>query len=160
MNIVGTEYTISGKYLEIFFSGCKDNKKCKGKCHNQLIRDFEIGMEWKDYLPKLNNKIIDNLDLIDLLVITGGEPLDQDLEQLKIFINYMSRYKMPICIFTSYQFDVIPDDIKLLVDIIKCGEYNEDYKGIKDVKYFKLQSTNQELWVKKEKEWSKTDGKL
>lgn len=153
MNIVGTEYSLTGKYLEIFLSGCKDNKKCKGTCHNSMIRDFSFGTDWKEQIVKLNDKIIDNLDMIDILVITGGEPLDQDLEELKLFIKHLSKYGISLCLFTSYQFDMVDNDIKQMVDMIKCGEYNEEFKGVKDVKYFKLNSTNQELRVKKGEKW-------
>jgi organic radical activating enzyme len=148
MNIAGTEYSIKGKYLEIFLSGCKGLNKCKGTCQNRELHDFSKGIDWEIKQLELNNKILDNIEMINMLVITGGEPLDQDIEELLEFIDFLKIYRLPICIFTSYSFKRVDHKIKELVNLIKCGPYDETKASLKDVFYFNLQSTNQVLYRK------------
>ena len=41
--------------LNIYLSGCKNNKKCeKGKCHNPILRSFKVGDYYFLKLPELD----------------------------------------------------------------------------------------------------------
>lgn len=148
MKIVTTQFSIRGKYLEIFLSGCKGANSCKGTCQNPELKNFDLGTDLELFQLKLSDKILSNIDVIDMLVITGGEPLDQDEFELINFIKFLKVFKLPICVFTSYKFNKVSKLIKSEIDLIKCGEYNEQFKGEKDVGYFKLASTNQNLYRK------------
>lgn len=148
MKIVNSVYSIRGKYLEIFVSGCKHLNGCRGTCQNKEIWNFDEGKDWELHQLKLTDKILTNIDIIDFLIITGGEPLDQNNEDLLDFIDFLKTFKLPICVFTSYSFNKVDNRIKEEVDMIKCGEYDEDFKGEKDVSYFTLASTNQLLYRK------------
>ena len=148
MKIVNNSYSVKGKYLEIFVSGCRRLNGCSGLCHNKEIWSFDKGTDWELLQLKLTDKILTNIDVIDFLIITGGEPLDQNKEELLDFIKFLKSFKLPICVFTSYLFNKVDERIKEKVDMIKCGEYNIDFKGEKDVGYFTLASTNQLLYRK------------
>lgn len=155
MNIQATQYSIAGKYLEIFITGCKGINKCRRQCHNSTLWDFEAGTNADDYIDLICAKILDNISLIKMLIITGGEPLDQDEFELIKLIKTLKVFKLPIVLFTSYKFNKVPKSIKEIVDMIKCGPYDESKNDIKDVFYFNLQSTNQILYRKEPNgEWS------
>ncbi|MDD4804024.1 MAG: 4Fe-4S cluster-binding domain-containing protein [Candidatus Pacebacteria bacterium] len=148
MKIITNQYSVKNKYLEIFISGCLGNNLCSNFCHNHEAKDFSKGKDWELHQLKLTDKILTNIDIIDLLIITGGEPLDQKKEDLLDFIKFLKTFKIPICVFTSYSFNKVDDRIKENVDMIKCGPYDEFFKGEKDVYYFTLASTNQLLYRK------------
>lgn len=148
MKIVNNQYSVSGKYLEIFVSGCKHLNGCRGTCQNKEIWSFDEGVDWNLLQLKLTDKILTNIDVIDMLVVTGGEPLDQDEVELLSFINFLKTFKLPICLFTSYKFNKVSKLIKENVDLIKCGAYDERFKADKDVGYFTLATTNQNLYRK------------
>ncbi|MDD4805020.1 MAG: 4Fe-4S cluster-binding domain-containing protein [Candidatus Pacebacteria bacterium] len=148
MKLITNQYSVSGKYLEIFVSGCKQLNGCRGTCHNHEAKDFSKGKDWELHQLKLTDKILTNIDIIDLLIITGGEPLDQKKEDLLDFIKFLKTFKIPICVFTSYSFNKVSKLIKENVDLIKCGAYDERFKADKDVGYFTLATTNQNLYRK------------
>ena len=148
MNIVNSQYSMVGSYLEIFVSGCNHNHKCKGTCFNPELWDFTKGDEWKTWKTKLYEKINDFRDIIDYIVITGGEPGDQDNEEMFALLVYLARFGIPLVYFTSYTFKKVSVDVKETVSYIKCEPYIEKKKCEKDVGLFKLTSSNQILYRK------------
>ena len=154
MNIINTQYSVSGKYLEIFLTGCKRTNKCKGQCHNSSLWEFNQGTDWGFWKDKITNKIKEFSDVIDYVFVTGGEPLDQDeWELVDLFIFLKTRNK-PIVLFTSYSFKKISDKVKMFVDYIKCEPYLTDRQE-KDVGICVLASDNQILYKKEPNgEWS------
>lgn len=155
MRITSTQYSIANKYLELFVSGCKGKNTCFKTCFNPELHDFSLGYEWETQQLKITDKILSNIDIIDLLVITGGEPLDQNIEDLISFIKFLKIFKLPICVFTSYKFKEVPELVKSNVDYLKCNPFNVKYKEDKDVGLFVLASKNQTLYRKElDKVWS------
>jgi len=148
LRIISNQYSILGKYLEIFVSGCNHNHGCSGTCFNRESWDFSLGTEWELLELKLTDKILTNIDIIDLLIVTGGEPLDQDLTELLAFIKFLKTFKIPICVFTSYKFKEVRESIKANVDYLKCNPFDVKQKKDKDVGLFVLASTNQVLYKK------------
>lgn len=148
MNIVSTQYGLKNKNLEIFLSGCLGLNKCRKTCHNPDLWNFNSGNDWFEWKSKIKDKINDFDDIIDTLIITGGEPLDQDEDELIDFIIFLKQFNKPIILFTSYNFNKVSDKIKHFVDYLKCGVYDERYKGQKDVGFFTLATTNQILYRK------------
>lgn len=121
MNIAATQYSLNTKSFEIYVAGCSGN--CKG-CHNPELKDFNVGQHMTtDGLKRMVQKIQEFDTLVDNIWVLGGEPLDQDLDDLKILLESIQRINKPIWLFTRYDLSNIPKDIKLLCDYIKTGAY-------------------------------------
>ena len=154
MNIINSQYSVSGKYLEIFLTGCKRTNKCKGQCHNISLWEFNQGTDWVCWQDKITNKIKEFNDVIDYVFVTGGEPLDQDERELVDLFIFLKKQNKPIVLFTSYSFKKISDKVKIFVDYIKCEPYLTDRQK-KDVGICVLASDNQILYKKEPNgDWS------
>lgn len=145
MKIIGIQYTLKMKALEIYTSGCK-GLHCKG-CHNLSSWDFDDGEDYS-YL-KIWQKVKENDFLIDNIMIFGGEPLDNSHEEVLLLLNDLKKFNKKIWLFTRYDLIDIKKDVKELCDYIKCGRYidekhseNNEYYGIK------LASSNQIIYKK------------
>jgi len=150
MNILCTQYSIQNKAFEIYVAGCAAQPHCKG-CHNPETWDFDQGYCFteKYFNQKIKPKIIQFSDLIDNIWILGGEPLDQDLDELKKFLTLLKQFDKKIWLWTRKGINQIPLDIKSLCDYIKCGRYVEKHKSENNVQYgVKLASKNQKIWRK------------
>ena len=90
-------------------------------------------------------------ELIENIMIFGGEPLDsptEDLVDLLAFINSATDCK-PIWLFTRYDIEDVPDPVKLICSYIKCGRYEEDKKVDKNEYYgMDLATSNQKIYKK------------
>lgn len=108
--------------LNIYVAGCLNNKQCNiKKCHNPKLRSFNIGIPYKEFLSNID-EILKKEDLLDCVVILGGEPLDQnfkDLKDLILHIKFIS--KLPIYIYTGYRFEDKRNTIKKLFNIGVMG---------------------------------------
>lgn len=127
LKVSNTQYSISTLSLDIYFAGCR-GPHCKG-CHNPDSWKFEG--EEKDALTlakEVIKKIKENSFLIKNIMIMGGEPLDQPVEQLYVFIREVKKSKVPVWLFTRYSMEAIPFSIKVHCDYVKTGRYLEDEK--------------------------------
>jgi len=117
----------------IWFCGCVAN--CPG-CQNPEVADlncktgFSIDFEGlKEYLLKLTN-------WIDFIIFSGGEPLLQKDAVMAIshwakehvFDNNKHLDPKSLMIYSGYEFEEIPEDVKEIMDIIKCGQFEIDKK--------------------------------
>ena len=68
--------------------------------------------------PKLGDKIM----------VFGGEPLDQDTDDLCQLLYDLSTLGLPIWLFTRYDIDEVPPVIKQYCDYIKTGRYLSRYR--------------------------------
>ena len=145
MKLASTQYSLSTKTFELYISGCKEHP-CNG-CHAPELWD-EIGNEL-DYI-KLNKKIVSNLDIIDNLMICGGEPLEKPKEEIVELIKFLQQYKKPIWLYTRFEYDEVDSDILNELNYIKCGKYDKNLLG-NNIQYgIKLASANQKIYeVKK-----------
>lgn len=134
-----------GVAFEITLAGCKGH--CKG-CHSKDTWNFEQG-EYLDIHKRID--IITNIleRPYDNIVIMGGEPLDNDIMSLYKFLNYLKQVtKLPIWLFTHYEYKEVPEEIKEVCDYIKTGKYDENKLTEYNVQYgVKLASSNQ--WIYK-----------
>ena len=149
MNILGTQYTVQNKAFEIYLSGCNANPHCKN-CHNPESWNFNCGEPYDDiYFNKILTKINEFSSLIENIWILGGEPLDQDRKELKRFLFEMGNFNRSIWLFTRYEIDEIPRDIKKMCDYIKTGPYIEAL-SVKENEYYgvNLASSNQKIYRK------------
>lgn len=147
MNILGTQYTAQQKAFEIYLSGCNANPHCKN-CHNPESWNFNCGEPYDDiYFHKILTKVNEFSSLIENIWILGGEPLDQDRKELKTFLFEMGNFNKCLWLFTRYEMDEIPRDIKKLCDYIKTGPYIETLSVDKNMHYgVNLASSNQHIY--------------
>jgi anaerobic ribonucleoside-triphosphate reductase activating protein len=142
MNIAGTEYNLNHKSLEIYLSGCF-SPHCKG-CHNKELWDFNIGYDpFGSIFNSIMNKI-DN-DMVEKVWILGGEPLDQDRNELNRFLMCLWFYSnKDIWLWTRYT--EIPDDVGQSLSYAKIGAYDENLPSYVDEEHgITLASSNQRI---------------
>ena len=136
MNICQVEHNMHTTSLDIYISGCKGH--CK-QCHNPETWDFELGTDSKEvYSNRIAPKMQTLKGMITRIMIYGGEPLDQDHDELYGFLYMLEYFKLPIWLFTSYDITDIPERLLEYVDYVKCGRYipalvtdSVEYYGIK-----------------------------
>jgi len=150
MNIISTQYSLNLKMLEIFVTGC--DLSCEG-CHNKELSDYKLGDNWETWISKIANKIKDFDDIINLIVVTGGEPLLQDHKALIKMLAWLTSFKKPIVLFTRFELDEVPVHVKILVDYIKTGEYKSELTEENEYYGITLQTSNQRVWKKEGNEW-------
>ena len=124
MRIGGTEINLAFKAFEIYVSGCKA-PHCKG-CHNAELWTFTVGDCWNAEKGKILEDKANELHLAglaDYAWILGGEPLDQNLDNLGDLIRRMSHAGLKIVLWTHYY--SIPEEIASLIDYVKVGPYIE-----------------------------------
>ena len=149
MNILATQYTLATKAFEIYISGCSGNPHCKG-CHNPASWDFDLGEPFNDeYFSNIKRKVEEFDTLVKNIMIFGGEPLDNDHEELTSLLYKLKEFNKPIWLFTRYSIIEVPYEIKQLCDYIKCGRYDASKLVDDNIQYgIKLASSNQEIYKK------------
>lgn len=153
MNIAYIDYTLNTKSLDIYVSGCKA-PHCEG-CHNPELWNYEIGDSLIEGYSKAENYLNEFDNLIDNVMIFGGEPLEQnpeDLDWLLFSLNnrkFLFKDKIKIWIFTKYDLEEVPVYIKRRADYIKCGRYIEGLKTEDNIQYgVKLATSNQQIFMR------------
>ena len=142
MNIAGTEYNLNHKALEIYLSGCK-SPHCPN-CHNEALWDFNVGKVLDDNeTDKLLTKTMN--PMVEKVWIMGGEPLDQDLDELEWLLIYI--WRVTNCerwLWTRYT--EIPELISKHLSYAKIGEYREDLPSYTNGEHgITLASSNQRI---------------
>jgi len=125
MNILATQYSLIYKSLDIYVAGCRGDKgvHCTS-CHNPESWDFNQGDLYdKEYFKKLQTKVKNFDILINNIMLFGGEPLDQNHDELLHVLMDLKLLNKNIWVFTRYEIEKIPKEIKELCDYIKCGAY-------------------------------------
>jgi len=153
MRIVTYQFSIRGKYLEIFISGCKCVHECRKTCFNSELWNFDLGENYRGCYSEIYNKLTEFDELIDYIVITGGEPLDQNIDELIDFIKYLKQFDKEIILFTSYSFDKVDTKVLELIDYVKTEPYLEEYKKKNKIFIFELASINQKIFRKEGNLW-------
>ncbi len=106
----------------IWFSGC--SQKCPG-CYNQKLWDAKSGKEHDSDTVLMAMCSQCEKTGIDEVVLLGGEPMEQDSTHLINLVSKLHRYGYKIWMYTSWDIDDIPVDIKQYLYVIKCGRYDE-----------------------------------
>ena len=149
MRILATQYTLPLKSLDIYVAGCNGSPHCVG-CHNSESWDFNQGDLYdSSYFQKIKSKVQDFDILIDNIMIFGGEPLDQDYDDLIDFLIDLNKLNKKIWIFTRYNIEDIHGEIKQLCDYIKCGRYDESLKTEDNIQYGITLATSNQFICKK-----------
>ncbi len=149
MKIISTQYTLQYKSLDIYVAGCNGNPHCD-QCHNPESWNFNQGTKYdKNYYKDINDKIKDFELLIDNIMIFGGEPLDQNIDELIQMLFDLKTLNKQIWLFTRYELSKIPREILKLCDYIKCGKYIPTLKVDDNIQYgIKLTTSNQNMYKK------------
>ncbi|MPM85067.1 Anaerobic ribonucleoside-triphosphate reductase-activating protein [bioreactor metagenome] len=125
-----------GLNTTIFFSGC--TLKCPG-CFNEEAQDFNSGFEFTKKEEDLFIKWANDTYVTGVCIL-GGEPFDQDLEDMYRFIlRLKTEVKKPIHLWSGYKFEdllcgKISKDILKLCDTLVDGRFDIDKKNL-NLKY-------------------------
>ena len=121
-----------GIHSTIFFQGCSHH--CKG-CFNPETWDFGKNEDSFIFDENAQNEFIKvcKQPLIDAISLSGGDPLDQDLELMYQFLKRIKdEVDKPIYCWTGYTFEnlINSEKSKLLefIDYLIDGEFQEDKK--------------------------------
>jgi len=145
MNIISTQYTLSTSSLEIFVSGCLA-PHCKDCCNPEL---WEFGKDnnYLEEFEKIKTKIKTFDNLVDNIILVGGEPLDQKHIELVALLQKLKQLNKNIFLFTRYDFNKVPDYIKKLCNYIKCGRFILSLIVEDNIQYgIKLATSNQKIY--------------
>lgn len=147
MNILGTQFSLTTNSLEIYLAGCT-GPHCTN-CHNPASWTFFSGAPWRDKLDGITWKIAEFPDLIDNIMILGGEPLDQSEAELAEFLFCLQGRGVQVWLFTRRSLPEVPQGILKLCDYVKCGRYDETQLTDDNIQYgIKLASSNQHIYKK------------
>lgn len=149
MNIVSTQYSLKYKSFEIYLSGC--DGYCNG-CHNEELWDFGAGTHYKEWLPRIQEKVNMFPSLVEYIWVLGGEPLLQNKTELMDLLSFLQELEKKTVLWTRFSLeDVKKEGLLEYLWAVKVGEYREELA--KD-NYFsngiQLASTNQKLIILKE----------
>lgn len=123
----------TGIRTTVFVSGCTHN--CYN-CFNKEYQDFDFGFE---FTQKEIDKIIEYLkeDVINGLTVIGGEPLQQNVDDMCNFLDQIRRVSnKSIWIYSGYTYEEIIQDsqkVKILsyCDILVDGRFMERLKNLR-----------------------------
>lgn len=147
INIIGTQYNLARKALEIYKAGCS-GPHCNN-CHNPESWDFDQGESWEVCGDRILTKIRRFSSLIDRVEFYGGEPLDSNLDELRDILESIKKLDKEIWVFTRYPLSEIDTRVKNLCDYIKCGRYIEGLKCTDNIQYgITLATSNQNVYKK------------
>lgn len=161
INILATQYTLKNRALEIYIAGCSGSPHCIG-CHNPDSWDFNQGELYNiSYRDKIIYKLCDFDSLIDNIQIYGGEPLDNNHDDLcKLLIDLYNTNKI-IWLFTRYNIEDVPAFVKEYCHYIKCGRYIPELITEDNIQYgIKLATSNQKIYKIKEQIINETNSTI
>lgn len=145
MNIAALDYTFKQEALDIYISGCQ-GPHCKN-CHNPQLWNFDVGKHWTNWCDSITEYILNFNEYIRNVMIFGGEPLDQDINELVKFLKWLELFSKNIWLFTGKEsLDNVPEDVLLYLDYIKVGAYKENLKPGKNCFGIELASSNQFIY--------------
>ena len=129
----------------LWFSGC--SMGCKN-CHNPTLQSDDKGGEYdtRTILFAIGREC-EKQD-INTVVLLGGEPLEQPYEDLFLLVSKLHIQGYKIWLYTGWEFEDIPEQIKNNLHTIKCGPYVDDLRcdGFPS-------STNQRVFRKIDNVW-------
>lgn len=111
--------------ISVWFQGC--SLRCKG-CHNQQLWPFE-GQDINPLylINQIRQTVKINNGMYDYIAILGGEPLDQDIDSLWLFLADLQELNLPIILWTGYSLKSVPKSLLNYgkIDYIITGAYIE-----------------------------------
>lgn len=149
MNILATSYTLQYKSFDIYVAGCSGFPHCSN-CHNPDSWDFNQGILYDEkYFSEIKNKINEFDNIIENVMIFGGEPLDQNHDELLHFLIDLKSLNKKIWLFTRYDLKELPAFVLWLSDYIKTGRYIPELSCNGNIQHgIKLATSNQKIYKK------------
>lgn len=86
--------------------------------------------------------IIRSKKILDSIAIMGGEPLENEYLSEILYAIRSSCPEKEIWLYTSYELEEIPEEIKQYCDYIKTGKFEQDLY----VENVRLSSSNQKIF--------------
>lgn len=111
--------------VTIWFSGC--SFRCKN-CYNRKLWDSKYGNEHHVELVVKIVKAASTKLGVKSVVLLGGEPLQQDRQELLLLCRLLHEAGLKIWLYTGYEFDEVDKDILKYIYTIKCGRYIDKLK--------------------------------
>ena len=151
------EYSISTRSLDLFTIGCSNGSTnpsetaCVGGC-NPEIRDWELkGFDSSYVLTKVMQLDTKFGNLIDKILIVGGDPMDAYLRYKDEMTDFLKRLKQitpkPLFLFTRHELNDIPRELLELVDYVKTGAYIPELTCDDNIQFgIKLATSNQKIF--------------
>lgn len=118
-----------GATFTIWFAGCTHG--CKG-CQNEELWDFNKGEHFSP--QELHDLIIEETQKTKICTVTllGGEPLQQNLNELHELCLLLYNSGIDIWIYTGYDFEYAESllhPVMPFLHTIKCGKYIESLRA-------------------------------
>lgn len=134
--------------LELYFAGCTYH--CPG-CQNEFLWDKSVGEEKTP--EQIISKLLWYVPVVKQVHILGGEPLQQDMDEMKILLDGLKDAGFKnITVFTGNDYENISDEWKAAIksaDYLKCGGYKSELpntEGETQINGLKLASLNQKVY--------------
>jgi pyruvate-formate lyase-activating enzyme len=138
------EYVTSEMALKLYTQGCK--VQCPG-CNRKEYWAFKKGSA---DINSIEECLI-NFDMaIKKIVITGGEPLQQELTEFIKLLRFLKGFKKEIWILTSLNMHDVYPGIRDHADFIKTGIFDPLSGPGREEHGYKLSSKNQKVWKRGE----------
>ena len=112
--------------VTIWFSGC--SLRCKD-CYNEKLWNKEYGNEYS--AEEITKIVINECNKLYLksVVFLGGEPLQQDGQELLSLCQALKEAGLKIWLYTGYEFHQFENlQIADYIDVVKCGRYIDELK--------------------------------
>jgi anaerobic ribonucleoside-triphosphate reductase activating protein len=137
----------------LFISGCRHN--CKG-CHSPQTHDFNYGLEITDEVISKINAEIDKRPFLNALVLSGGDPM----YSAKELISILSKLHIPnnnVWCYSGFTLKEIQTDSDMTALLNKCTHLVDGMFDItkRDVSLNFRGSSNQNIWEKKDNQWTR-----
>lgn len=120
-----------GLRVSVWISGC--SRHCKG-CFNQELADFNAGKIFTpDKMQKFAALGIKNKEIVGFSIL-GGEPLEQNKDEMIELLNIIKHSKKTIWMWTGYTYEELtPEQLEIvkLVDVLVDGPFIEEKKNHK-----------------------------
>lgn len=114
--------------MTIWFTGCSFG--CK-KCYNRSLWKKDNGKRYHaESVAHLVRATCNKMN-VKSVVFLGGEPLQQDKEELLLLCRLLHEFGLKIWLYTGYEFDEVSkthSDILEYIYTIKCGRYIDELK--------------------------------
>ena len=149
-----------GISVVLFVAGCLPNKceegNCPG-CHNKEAQKFSYG---KEFTPETKYEILEAVKqpYIHTFVLCGGEPLDQDLNELIDLIKSIKEQCLnrDIWCYTGYEWEQVKDlEIMQYIDVAVVGPFILEQRDISDANRWRGSRNQRVIDVKKSLEQNK-----
>lgn len=141
--------------IKLIYSGCRkaiEGNPCKG-CHNPWLWPFDVGIDSEEVRKRLSGDLEEWVAFglkIDGIVLLGGEPVDQNVEEVLGDIALIKKaipYDISVMLYVGYDSPADLTDggreIIKKVDYVKFGRFLQD---LPPVPGSKLASANQRMF--------------